>query len=61
MNDYMESYINNTITYLKTFEQSLRMAAQKNDGRIDKQEQKIIDKANKLTEKYIRGLEDLIE
>ena len=61
MNDYMDSYITGAITYLKTFKQSLRMAAQKNDGRIDKQEQKIIDKANKLTDKYIRGLEDLIE
>lgn len=61
MNDYMESYINGTITYLKTFQSSLRMAAMKNDGRIDKQEQKVIDKANKLTDKYIRELEYLID
>lgn len=57
MNTYMESYITGTVTYLKTFEQSLRMAALKNDGRIDKQEQKIIDKVNKITDKYIRELE----
>ena len=61
MNDYMESYITNAITYLKTFEPSLRMAALKNDGRIDKHEQKIIDKTNKLTDKYIRELEYLID
>lgn len=61
MNDYMESYIKGAVTYLKTFETSLRMAALKNDGRIDKDEQKIIDKANKLTDKYIRELERLID
>ena len=61
MNDYMEAYIKNTITYLKTFEASLRMAALKNDGNIDRHEQKIIDKANKLTDKYVSELERLID
>lgn len=60
MNDYMESYIQGAITYLKAFEQSLRLAALKNDGRIDKAEQKVIDKANKLTDKYIHDLGKLI-
>lgn len=61
MNDYMESYITSAVTYLKTFKQSLRMAALKNDGQIDKHEQKVIDKANKLTDKYIHELERLID
>lgn len=61
MNQFMETYITGTCTYLRTFEQSLRLAALKNDGRIDKHEQKIIDKATKLTEKYIRELENLID
>lgn len=59
MNDYMSSYINGAITYLKTFQQSLRMSALKNDGRIDRDEQKVLDKANKATDKYIRELERL--
>ena len=61
MNTYMESYITSSITYLKTFKQSLRMAAMGNDGRIDRQEQKIIDKIDKLTDKYIRELEKLTD
>ena len=61
MNTYMESYIFNAIAYVKTFKDTLRMAAMKNDGRIDKQEQKIIDKVDKLTEKYVRELEKLVD
>lgn len=60
MNDYMDSYITSCITYLKTFQTSLRMAALKKDGYIDKGEQKVLDKANKATDKCIRDLEGLI-
>ena len=61
MNKNMLTFINGTITYLKTFETSLRMAALKDDGQIDRDEQKTIEKANKLTEKYIRELEKLVD
>ena len=61
MNTYMEAYINSTITYLNTFKQSLRVAAMKIDGRIDNEEQKIIDKADKATDKYIKELEKIIK
>ena len=61
MNTYMESYINSTITYLKSFKQSMRVAAMKIDGRIDSDEQKIIDKADKITDKYIAELNKLIK
>lgn len=60
MNDYMDSYITGAITYLKTFKQSLRMAALKKDGYIDKDEQKVLDKANRVTDKYIKELEKLV-
>lgn len=60
MNDYMDSYITGAITYLKTFKQSLHMAALKKDGYIDKDEQKVLDKANKATDKYIKELEKLV-
>ena len=61
MNTYMESYINSTITYLKSFKQSMRVAAMKIDGRIDSDEQKIINKADKITDKYIAELNKLIK
>ena len=57
----MESYIASACSYLRAFEQSLRMAAMKDDGRIDKDEQKKIDKAYKLTEKYISELSKLTD
>lgn len=60
MNDYMDSYITGAIIYLKSFKQSLRMAALKKDGYIDKDEQKVLDKANKATDKYIKELEKLV-
>lgn len=60
MNDYMSSYISGAITYLKAFKQSLHMSALRNDGRIDRNEQKTLDKVNKATDKYIRELEKLV-
>ena len=61
MNTYMEAYINSTITYLESFKQSMRVAAMKIDGRIDSDEQKIINKADKITDKYIAELNKLIK
>lgn len=60
MNDYMDSYITGAITYLKTLKQSLRIAALKKNGYIDKDEQKVLDKANRATDKYIKELEKLV-
>ena len=60
-NSYMEQYIRSTIAYLNTFEASLRLAAMKVGGEIDAEEQRVLDKANKLTEKYVRGLKKMID
>ena len=43
----------------KTFEQSCRMAAMKNDGQIDKAEEKTLKKISAATQKFIKELESL--
>lgn len=60
MNPFMKHYIELNIAYLKTFKRSLHVAALKDDGVIDKDEQKTIDRANKITDKYIKELEKLM-
>lgn len=59
MNTYIESQIMNMTAIAKTFEQSCRMAAMKNDGRIDKAEEKILKKIEKATEHFIKELESI--
>ena len=44
MNTYMESQIMNMKAMVKTFEAGCRMAAMKNDGTIDKTEEKQLKK-----------------
>lgn len=61
MNVYMKNYIQATINYLKTFETSLKAASFQDDGKLDKQEQKLYNKVTKLTDKYMDQLEELID
>ena len=56
MNQYLENQISNMITITKTFQQSCKMSALKNDGGIDKNEQKQLNKINKATERFIADL-----
>ena len=57
MNSYIEAQIINMITMVKTFEQSCKMAATKNDGQIDKAEEKQLKKLNTATQHFIKELE----
>lgn len=59
MNHYIEAQIFNMKSMAKTFEQSCRMAAQKNDGRIDKDEEKTLKKINAATQRFIKELENI--
>lgn len=56
-------YIDAQIAYMKamltTFEQSCRMAAMKNDGRIDKEEEKMLKKIKAATQKYSAELDKI--
>lgn len=57
MNQYINAQILNMTTMVKTFQQSCRMAALKDDSTIDRSEQKMLDKINKASERFIKELE----
>lgn len=52
MNTFLEIQIRNMIMYLDAFQKSCQTAALKDDGKIDKAEQRKLDKIKKATEKY---------
>lgn len=57
MNDYIKAQIVNMTTIVKTFELSCQMAALKNDGKIDKAEERQLKKISAASAKFIRELE----
>lgn len=57
MNDYISSQIMNMKAILTTFEQSCKMAATKNDGQIDKAEEKQLKKIHAACEKFRKELD----
>lgn len=57
MNKYISGQIANMLTMTKTFDQSCKMAAMKDDGTIDKSEQRILKKIKKANDLYIKELE----
>ena len=59
MNDYMDAQIKNIIAITKTFNQSCKMAAIKNDGQIDKAEAKALKKIESATQHFIKELEKI--
>lgn len=59
MNSYIDAQIINMIAMAKTFEQSCRMAALKNDGTIDRDEEKTLKKISAATEDFIKKLNSL--
>ena len=59
MNDYMDAQIKNMIIITKTFKQSCKMAAMKNDGQIDKAEEKILKKIESAAQHFIKELEKI--
>lgn len=59
MNEYIHAQIMNMVTIAKTFTHSCQMAATKNDGTIDKIEEKQLKKINAATQKFIKELESI--
>ena len=59
MNDYISAQIMNMVTIAKTFEHSCKMAATKDDGSIDKYEEKQLKKISTITQKFIKDLESI--
>ena len=56
MNPYIEAQIFNIQSMAKVFVQSCEMAALKDDGKINKEEAKQIDKIRTATEKFCKEL-----
>lgn len=59
MNSYIDMQIRNMEMVLNTFVQSCEMAARKDDGQIDKVEQKQIDKIRAAVNKFKKELSDI--
>lgn len=59
MNYYIETQISNMVTMVQTFQQSCRMAALKNDGKIDKTEEKQLKKIDAAAHKFIEDLQKI--
>lgn len=57
MNQYISAQIFNMTAMAKTFEQSCRLAATKDDGQIDKQEEKMLKQIHDATARFIKELE----
>ena len=59
MNYHIDAQVANMKAIAKTFEQSCRMAATKDDGRIDAQEEKVLKKISAATQRFIKELDKL--
>ena len=59
MNTYISAQIINMKAMVTTFEASCKMAAMKNDGTIDKSEEKQLRKINAACQKFIKELESI--
>ena len=59
MNTYIESQIMNMKAMVKTFEAGCKMAALKNDGTIDRNEEKQLKKISSASAKFIKELESI--
>ena len=60
MNTFMEMQLKNMLMYLNTFETSCKLAAAKDDGKIDRQETKQLEKIKAATDRFRRDLEKLL-
>ena len=59
MNSYIKMQLNTMIQYLDGFEQACQIAAMKDDGQIDRKEQKRLKKIKKSVARFKRDLEKL--
>lgn len=59
MNRFMQSQVNAALLSLKALDQSIEMAAQKDDGVISKEEKKQIKKIRKAVKKFSQAMDKL--
>lgn len=60
-NVFIKSQITNQIMVTESFKQYCEMAALKNDGVVDKEEQKVLNKINKCTDSYLKELKKIVK
>lgn len=60
MNDHMKLQIKTMLVSIDTFRNGLKIGAMKDDGVIDKNEKKILKKAEKASEQYAVKLKKLL-
>lgn len=60
MNDHMKLQIKTMLVSIETFRNGMKIGAMKDDGIIDRNEAKIIRKAEKASERYAARLKMLI-
>ncbi len=56
MNRFMQSQVNSALLALRALDQSIEMAAQKDDGVISKEERKQIKKIRKAVKKFSQAM-----
>jgi len=59
MNYHIDAQVMNMKAIVKTFEQSCRMAATKDDGKVSPDEEKVLKKINAASQRFIKELEKL--
>ena len=60
VNRFMQSQVNTVLISMKTLDQSIELAAQKDDGVISKEEKKQIRKIRKAIIKFQKSMDKLI-
>ena len=61
MNAYMKMQIRTMIQYVTSFEKSCELAAQQDDGQIDRREEKQLAKIRAASRYFIKELEKIID
>ena len=60
MNTFMETQCKNMLTQLDIFNQSMRLAAMKDDGHISHEEEKQLSKLQKASEKFAADIKKVM-
>ena len=61
MNTYMAMQINTMLAYLSSFESAMVMAAKKDDGKMDRRDQKQIEEIRRASEQFRKSLTKIKE
>lgn len=57
MNAYMDMQAKNMIQMVESFKAGMKFAAMKDDGKVDREEQKRLDRINRAADQFIKELQ----